>query len=86
VIDADPYFGGTVGNHGAVLESTDVSFPDLKADPLIGIITLTYSATYYTSPAPGTLDDLLRTGVTTRIGGAGADNAVSDLINVQETP
>lgn len=85
VIDADPYLSGTVGDRGALLASTDVAFPDLKADPVVGIITITYSATYYTSPAPGNLDDLLRTGVTTQIGGAGADNTVSDLFN-QETP
>jgi hypothetical protein len=86
VIDADPFLGGAVGDRGAVLESTEVSFPDLHADPVIGIITLTYSVTYYTSPEPANLDDFITAGATTQIAGAGADNAAHDLIVVQETP
>jgi hypothetical protein len=85
VIDADPYLGRTVGNLGALLVSSGVSFPDVDADPLIGIITLTYSATYYTSPAPQTnLDDFLRADVTTRIVGATDDNALHDEIVLQQ--
>lgn len=84
VMDVDRFLGGTAA--GSVLESTEISFPNPSADPLLGIIVLTYSVTYQTTPATGTLDDFLRAGTTTKFAGARDDNAPTDVISVRETP
>jgi hypothetical protein len=89
-VDADPYFGGACGLDGAVLSDTEVTIrDDDKADPLTGIIVLTYSVPYTTSlPELTDLPDLQRIGTTTQIAGAGADNAPQDLFDLAdlETP
>lgn len=84
-MDADPYLGGKAGD--SVLEETvmQVLEDDGRSDPLIGIVTLTYSVTYRTSPAaPDDLDDFNRVGATHQIVGAGDDNAAHDEFVVQE--
>ena len=84
VMDVDRYLAGLVGGDGVVLDDTNMEvLSERGADPLIGIATLTYSMTYFkvigaTSPI---VDDYLRTGATTKIGGAGDDNTVRDLFN-----
>jgi hypothetical protein len=53
-------------------------------DPMLGRIVLTYSAVYYQVPGAVTpTEDYLRTGATTQITGAGANNTVSDLFDQQ---
>lgn len=78
-LDADRYLGGAAGN--SVLESTDLSFDD-GADPLLGIVTLTYSVTYYTTPAVGTLDDFLRAKATHQL----VDGIPGDTIPAEDGP
>lgn len=61
-MDADPYLAGAAGD--SILESTEMEVSN-DGDRLIGIVALTYSVTYYTSPAaPANLDDFERAGVT----------------------
>jgi hypothetical protein len=84
VMNLDPYLGGTAGVHGVILDETEIDIDDdpQRADPLIGVIRLTYTASYTSDPAViGADADYLRTNAVTQIAGAGADNTVSDLIN-----
>jgi hypothetical protein len=86
-MDANRNLGGTAAD--SFLESTElqVRAEDGKSDPLVGIVTLTYSVTYRTSPAaPDDLEDFLRVGAEHRIVGAVAANAANDRFTVQETP
>ncbi|HET9063672.1 MAG TPA: hypothetical protein VFO62_10325 [Candidatus Binatia bacterium] len=86
-MDNDRYLGGLAAD--SILESTEMQVreEDGASDPLIGIITLTYSVTYQTSPAvPDDLEDFLRVGAEHRIVGAVAANAANDAFTVQETP
>lgn len=84
-MELDPYFGSTVSE--SILVATDMQvIAEDGNDPMIGVVRLTYSVTYRTSPVVGALDDFLRAGVTTRIVGADADNAVSDLVELQPAP
>lgn len=78
---ADRYFGGAVLD--SILTTTQMAtLGDQGADPLIGLIKLTYQVTYQTdADSIGILVEYLRTGVTTQIAGAGADNVVTDLLN-----
>jgi hypothetical protein len=83
-MDADQYLGGAAGD--SILEDTEMEIRD-EGDPLVGVVVLTYSVTYRTSPAaPGDLDDFRRVGATTQIVGADEDNTVSDLVVVQPDP
>jgi len=85
-MDADPFLGGAAGD--SFLESTEMQVrePDGASDPLIGIITLTYSVTYRTIPsAPANLDDFLTVVQSTPIVGGVADTVpASDQFTVQE--
>jgi hypothetical protein len=83
VIASDRFLGGAVGGNGLRLQRTDLTIlADGNADPLVGRVTLTYAATYFHVPGVATpTDDYLRTGVTTKIAGAGDDNTVSDLFD-----
>lgn len=85
-MDVDPYLAGAAGD--SVLEETvmQVVEDDGRSDPMIGVITLTYSVTYYTSPAaPADLNDLLRVGVTHDLVGGVIDTVpASDLVTVQD--
>jgi hypothetical protein len=83
VIAVDPFLLGAASD--SVYQSTEVSFQH-KADPPVGVVTLTYAVEYRTAPATGTLDDFLRANVTTQVDGAGADNAAHDQINVRGAP
>lgn len=82
-MDGDRFLSGAA--YDAVLESTDMATLG-EGDPRIGIVTLTYSVEYHTTPAAGTEDDFQRAGATTQMPGAPAANAPTDLITVQETP
>lgn len=80
-MDADPYLGGAAGD--SILQGTELTIID-DGDPLVGVVTLTYAVTFRTTPGdPADPDDFLLAGVTTQVGGAGLDNAVEDLIEVQ---
>jgi hypothetical protein len=86
-MDADPYLGGKAAD--SILEDTvmQVLEDDGRSDPLIGIVTLTYSATYRTSPAaPANLDDFEVVHADHRIVGAVQANQASDEFVVEETP
>lgn len=80
-MDVDPYLGGAAGD--SILENTEMEVAN-DGERLIGIVALTYSVTYRTTPAePADPDDFLTADVTTQVGGAGVDNAVEDLIEVR---
>lgn len=82
-IDGDRFLGGLAAE--CVLENTEMQM--LDGDPLVGLITLTYSVTYRTSPAAPTLDDFVRAGVDHRLVGGVPDTVpASDLVTVQEAP
>lgn len=72
-MDGDRFISGAVGD--SILQSTDMRVKEADGnDPIVGIIVLTYSVTYYTNPfATGDLADYLRTGVTATIEGTQAD-------------
>jgi hypothetical protein len=80
----DPYLAGTVGLTGAVLVSTQVAIQDdeqQRADPMIGVVRLTYTAPYtFVPPPPTDLADYLRTGTTTPIEGTTGE-PLSDLFD-----
>jgi hypothetical protein len=85
-MDADRYLGGKAGD--SILEETvmQVLEEDGRSDPLIGIVTLTYSVTYRTSPAaPSDLEDFLSVDAKHRIAGAVEANQARDQFVVQET-
>lgn len=69
-MDVDRYFGGACGGKiGSVLLSTETGVLD-DGDPIVGVVTLTYRADYFSSPAaPALPNDYLRTGTTTTIEG-----------------
>jgi hypothetical protein len=85
VIDLDPYLGGAAGLGGAVLQSTDVKIEgEENSDLLVGVIVLTYTVPYTTSPPPAAeLAEFLRAGVTTVVDGATVDNSPTDVIQVR---
>jgi hypothetical protein len=80
---ADRFLGGAAGDQGALLQRTEMQvLAENGADPLVGVVTLTYHVVYFVVPgATSPVNDFLRTGVTTQIDGAGVNNTVSDLIN-----
>jgi hypothetical protein len=80
-MDGDRFIGGAAAE--SILESTELAIQGEGA-PLIGIVTLTYTVTYRTSPAAPELDDFTRVGVTHRIVGTSDDNAAHDTFVVQE--
>lgn len=87
-MESDRYLGGTVGGQGAILTSTDMRVRAAEGnDPIVGIIVLTYSATYYTSPAVGPLDDFLTAKATHDLVGGVTDTVPAiDEFTVQEIP
>lgn len=86
-VDADPYLGSEAAD--SILEETTMQVleDDGRSDPLIGIVTLTYSVTYRTSPAaPSSLEDFRRVKADHKIVGAVDTNAAHDEFVVQEPP
>lgn len=84
-MDADRHLSGEAAE--SVLESTEtqVRAEDGRSDPLIGIVTLTYSVMYRTTPAIGTLDDFLRVKATHALTGGVEDTVPAiDEFTVQE--
>lgn len=85
VINADRHLGDTASD--CILKGTEFSVSDpTENSPITGEVMLSYSATYYTSSASGTLDDFLRADVTTKFVGSDDDNAPTDAIDVRGTP
>lgn len=71
----------------SILEDTEMEVVaiDGRSDPLVGIVTLTYSITYRTSPAfDQNLADFVTVYAEHRIVGAAADNEAQDLFTVEE--
>lgn len=86
-MDANRYLGGEAAD--TILESTEmqVRAEDGRSDPLTGIVTLTYSVTYRTTPVPpADLDDFLDVDAKHRIVGAVEANQAQEQFSVQETP
>lgn len=85
-MDADPYIGDKVSD--AILEDTemDIRVENGRSDPLIGIVTLTYSVTYRTQPGEVTpTDDFRRVDAKQQVvGGVDDTEPVEDLFTVQE--
>lgn len=81
-MDVDRFLGGACGGEvGTVRMSTETGVLD-DGDPIVGVVTLTYRAEYYSSPAPPALaNDYLRTGTTTDMDGTGSAPTVSDLFD-----
>lgn len=81
-MNVDRYFGGACGgNFGSLLSSTETGVND-DADPLIGVIKLSYRCQYGDNQAPATgLADYLRTGTTTDIDSTGSALVVQDQFN-----
>lgn len=85
-MDANPELGGKAAD--SILEETvmQVLEDDGRSDPLIGIVTLTYSVTYRTSPAaPANLEDFRTVDAAHRIVGAVEANQAHEQFTVQET-
>lgn len=83
---ADPFLGGKVAD--SVLSSTQMEVIDDGAR-LLGLVVLTYTATYRTlaPEAPTDLEDFRRAGTDYNLGGElDPDDDVSDLVTVQEDP
>lgn len=86
-MDADRFVGDLAAE--SVLEGTEMQVLDEGgADPLVGVIKLTYSVTYRTSPAdPADPDDLISVGTTHELVGGVADTVPAEnLTTVQEAP
>ncbi len=83
----DRFLAGTVGDKGAILKTTEITvLGGGEGDPLIGVLKLTYAATYYTleiDAAP--TEDFERAHVTTQIAGAALDIAVHDQFEIPTT-
>lgn len=86
-MDVDPNLTGTAAD--SLLEETvmQVLEDNGGSDPMVGVVTLTYSVTYRTSPdAPADLDDFLSVDAKHRIVGAVEENQARDQFVVQEPP
>lgn len=77
--DADRYLGGEAAD--SVLELTEMDF-DSDGDPVLGIVTLTYSVAYRTEPTTAALDDFLRAKATHQL----ADGLPDDTIPAADGP
>ena len=84
----DQYIGDKVSD--AILEDTDMNIraENGRSDPLIGIVTLTYSVTYQTQPGAVDATDDFRTVDAKHLVVGGVEDTVpaEDLFTVQETP
>lgn len=81
---ADPYLGEAVAE--SILDST-IIVPDPTGDRTMGMVALTYQATYRTlaPEPPSSLDDLDAAGVTYNLGNVvHEDDDAHDLIDLQE--
>lgn len=85
-MDHERYLDGTVAD--SILENTEMQIveDDGRSDPIVGIVTLTYSVTYRTSALDPVLADFLTVDAAHRIVGAVEANQANDQFTVQETP
>lgn len=82
-MEVDPYFGMLAGDSALEDTTMQVLEDDGRSDPMIGIVTLTYSVTYRTSPAaPANLDEFLSVEATHDLVGGAADTvpAIDDFL------
>lgn len=88
VLDADRYLGGRENGlvRDTILKSSRFGLRGGEADPIVGVVTLTYLVTYNTSPAQTAIDDFLRAYTTTQMPGVESANAAVDHINVRTPP
>lgn len=73
VMDANRYLSGAAGE--SILTDTEMQVveQDGHSDPLVGIITMTYTVTYRTQPSFSVLDDFLRAKATHQVVGGVID-------------
>jgi hypothetical protein len=82
-MSSDETMGGAASDSS--LESTEIEIADEGGpDPLVGIVALTYSVIYRTSPVDGTADTFVTAGERFRPPEMTVDNDMQDLFNVQE--
>lgn len=82
----NPYLSGTAGENGAILSSTEIEILSSdNGDPIVGVIRLIYSVTYYTLQvdADPTVP-FLRAKATIQIAGSSPDNAPSEIFDVPQ--
>lgn len=85
-MDTDPYLDGAAGD--SILENTEMQVveDDGRSDPIVGVVTLTYSVTYRTSPVAAVLDNFLRVDAIYQVvGGDEYTDPAEDQFTVQET-
>lgn len=84
-MDGDRWLDGTAGE--SVLARTETGIADPNSDPLIGVVRLTYTVTYRTSPtAPTLTNDFNTVDVKTTPQGGVTDTApLEDTFTVEET-
>jgi hypothetical protein len=84
-MDANIELEGKASDSILVDTTMEVREEDGRSDPLIGIVTLTYSVTYRTSPAaPAALDDFETVDAVHQLEGGVVDTVPGeDLFNVE---
>lgn len=87
-IDADPYIGGAAADSILKKSSREILETNGQSDPLVGVVTMTWTVTFRTSPAASDeLDDFVRADAKERlVGGVPTTVPAEDLFIVQETP
>lgn len=80
------YLSGTAGGHGAILTRTEIDILSSEnGDPIVGVIRLIYSATYYTLEVdPDPAVPFERVGSTVQIAGSSPDNAPSEVFEITQ--
>jgi len=78
VMSADRWLSGTAAE--SIYESTEMQVveDDGHSDPLVGIVTLTYSVTYRTVPAVAALNDFVTVDVIEKIAGGVSDTVPAE--------
>lgn len=83
-MDLDRYISDSATDAILVNTETEILEGVGANDPLIGMVTLTYSVSYLSSLADGTAaDDFLTAAATYQRDGAAADNTVADVFDVR---
>jgi hypothetical protein len=88
MIDGDRYLGGIVNGlaRDTILENTELAVRGGEgADPVIGVVTMTYSIEYRSTAAKPATDEFLRVHAKTRIVGVEDAGAATNDINVRPT-
>jgi hypothetical protein len=83
---ANRYLDGTAGGRGAILSTTEMVVESSEnGDPIVGLIRLIYSATYYTLEVdPDPAVPFERVEATVQIAGSSPDNAPSEVFEIPQ--